>query len=224
MRSLLNLRAELTRASHRLHAAGWVANHDGNLSARLGAGRFLVTPTAVSKALVREDGLLVVDGDGKLVEGRRRPFSELDLHLACYRARPDAAVVCHAHPPAATAFGVAGCPLEPLPLPEAVVSLGAVPTVPLAPPRSPEGVQGVERAAATADAFLVEGNGVFTLGDGVEQALLRMELVEHVAQVLLFARQLGGARALPGPLVASLLAARAKAGLGSTTPAQRKSA
>ncbi len=223
MRALLNLRSELARASHRLHAAGWVANHDGNLSARIGPDRFLVTPTAVSKADVREDWLVVVDGAGRVVEGRRKPFGELDLHLACYRARPEVGVVCHAHPPVATAFGVAGLPLDPLPLPEAVISLGSVPTVQLTPPRSPEGVRGVALAAAEADAFLVEGNGAFTLGDGVEQALLRMELVEHLARILAAARPLGGARELPASLVASLLEARSKAGLGPRH-AQRKSA
>ncbi len=219
MRAALNLRIELTRASHRLHAAGWVANHDGNLTARLGPGRFLATPTAVSKGAMREDWLIVVDAAGRLIEGRRRPFGELDLHLACYRGRPEAQVVCHAHPPTATAFGVAGVDLAPIPLPEAVVSLGRVPTLPLAPPRSPEGSAAVERAAAEHDALLLSGNGVLTLGADVEQAILRMELVEHLARILLAARALGGARELPGAMMPALRAAREKAGLGPKKPA-----
>ena len=211
MRSVLNLRDGLARASRQLHAAGWVANHDGNLSARLGPDRFLCTPTAVSKREVQADWLLVVDGKGQLIEGRRKPFSELDQHLACYRARPEVEIVCHAHPPNATGFGVAGVPLAPLPLPEVIVSLGAeIPTVPLLPPRSPELLAAVAGVAAKADAFLVAGNGAFTLGETVEQALLRMELVEHVAKILLAALPLGGARPLPQALVDELLAARPK--------------
>ena len=214
MRAGLNLKSELVAASHRLHQAGWAANHDGNLSARVGAGRFLATPTAVSKAAVREDWLITVDSSGRVVEGRRRPFGELDLHLACFRARPEIQVVCHAHPPTATGFGVARLDLGPLPLPEAVVSLGHVPTLPLAAPKSAEGAAAVERAAAQHDAMLLAGNGVITLGTDVEQALLRMELVEHVAKIVLVARQLGAVHELPQTLVAALLEARSKAGFG----------
>lgn len=207
----LNLRDALARASLRLHAQGWVANHDGNLTARLGRGRFLATPTAVSKADVRADWLVVVDAQGALLEGRRRPFGEIDQHLACYRARPDIQVVCHAHPVGATAFGVAGVKLSPLPLPEMIVSLGAeVPSVALHAPRSAELIAEIERAAGRAEAFLCEGNGAFALGETVEQALLRMELVEHLAQILLAARPLGGARPLPPGLVERLLAQRQK--------------
>ncbi len=209
MHSVLNLRDELARASRRLHEAGWVANHDGNLTARIGKDRYLATPSAVSKRDVQADSLLVVNSEGNVVEGRRKPFSELDLHLACYRARPDVHVVCHAHPPSATAFGAAGVALAPLPLPELIVSLGEeVPSVPLLAPRSPELVAEVARVAGRVDAFLVQGNGAFTLGETVEQALLRLELVEHLAKILLAAVPLGGARPLPRPLVDKLLAAR----------------
>ena len=50
-----------------LHARAWVANHDGNVSVRLGDGRFLASPTAVSKRDVRPESLVVVDGEGKVV-------------------------------------------------------------------------------------------------------------------------------------------------------------
>ncbi len=43
------LRSEVVRVSRRVHAAGWVANHDGNVSARVAPGRIACTPTAVSK-------------------------------------------------------------------------------------------------------------------------------------------------------------------------------
>ena len=82
--------------SQRLHAAGWVANHDGNISVRLEADRFLITPTAVSKADVERSKLLVVDERGQRVSGRYRPYSELNLHLYAYRERPDVQVV-YAH-------------------------------------------------------------------------------------------------------------------------------
>ena len=201
--------------SHRLHANGWVANHDGNVSVRLKGERFLITCTAVSKRDIDDASLLVVDPQGKVLEGRRKPFGELELHLAVYRARPEAQVVLHAHPPVATAFGLVGQELSPIALPEMVVSLGdKVPTLPRAMPKDPEGVKRVEAAAAEYDAFLLAGNGAITLGDDLTQALLRMELVEHYAKILMAARSLGTVQPLAPADVQKLLEARKKAGLG----------
>lgn len=199
------LRAQLVQTARKLHAAGWVANHDGNVSARLGKDRFLITPTATSKAEVTEATLVVVDGAGKVVEGTRKPPGELELHLAAYRARPDVQVVVHAHPPYATAFGAARQPLEPICLPEAVVSLGKVPLAPFALPKTPLAVEAVSRCATEAEAMLLPGNGVVTLGPDLALAYLRMELVEHLAQILHHARALGGAQPLEAETYAKLL-------------------
>ena len=199
------LRAQVAQVARRMHARGWVANHDGNVSARAGRDRFLITPTATSKAEVDEASLVVVDGGGARVEGLRKPPGETALHLAAYRARPDASAVLHAHPPYATAFGAARAPLEPVCLPEAVVSLGQVPLAPFALPGSPQAIEAVARCASEADAMLLPGNGVLTLGPDPSVCFLRMELVEHLAQILHHARALGGARALEPQDLAALL-------------------
>jgi L-fuculose-phosphate aldolase len=212
---LPRLRAELVAASRRLHQMGWVANHDGNLSVRLTGDRLLITPTAVSKRDVDDTMLIIVDMQGRVLEGRRKPFSELELHLAAYRARPEVECVAHAHPPHASAFGLVGVELGPLAMPEIVVSLGeSIPTVPLLMPKSPELVKAVEATAGTADAMLLARNGALTLGSSLEQAILRMELVEHYAKILSIARGLGTVQALPPSFVNTLLETRIKAGLG----------
>ena len=210
------LRRELSASCHRLHARGWVANHDGNISHRLPDGRVLASPTAISKAEVAPDMLVIVDGEGKVVEGSRRVFSEIGLHLACYRARPDVRWVFHAHPPKATAFAVAGHPLfDPPFMAEPVVSLGArVPLLPPAAPGSPELLEDLARALAEADAVLLGGHGVLTVGADAETALLRMEFIEHLAAIHLASLPLGGPRPLPADQVETLLAARQRAGLG----------
>ena len=212
---LPKVRSELVATSRRLHQMGFVANHDGNISVRLKGDRLLITPTAYSKLDVDDQSLIIVDMDGKVLEGRKKPFSELELHLAAYRARPEIEVVLHAHPPCATAFGLVGLELGPVAMPEIVVSLGdRIPTVPRAMPRTPEAVKGVEAAASQVDAMLLAGNGALTLGADLNQALLRMELVEHYAKILTAARQLGQVEPLAPGDVAKLLEARKKAGLG----------
>jgi L-fuculose-phosphate aldolase len=181
----------------------------------LTGNRLLITPTAYAKRDVDDASLIIVDLAGKVLEGRKKPFSELELHLAMYRARPDLEVVLHAHPPHATAFGLAGLELTPIAMPEIIVSLGErIPTLPRAMPKTPEAVSLDEQAAAQFDAMLLTGNGALTGGVDLTQALLRMELVEHYAKILSIARTLGPVAPLPSADLARLLEARKKAGLG----------
>ncbi len=201
-----------------LHAAGWVANHDGNVSLRASDGRrFFATPTATSKRLVDPADVITVDIGGKVLAGRHRLFGEWHLHASCFKARTDVGAVLHAHPPHATAFGLARKSLGVPALPEMVVSLGKnVPTLDYAPPKSAAQDQALGKALTDgdADAVLLAGNGVVTVGVDLEQAWLRMELVEHYARMVILAAPLGGVAPLSDACVAKFLEARTKAGLG----------
>jgi L-fuculose-phosphate aldolase len=209
------LRVLMTRYSKAVYDRGWVANHDGNLSSRLGDDSFLITPTAVSKGDIAEDCLLVVNGKGEVQSGSRRPFSEFSLHMEIYRSRADVKAVCHAHPPSATSFAVAGRAMDNPIIAEAVVSLGS--SIPLAPyslPGSSQSLDSVRELMTYYDAILLESHGVITAGVDLEQAYLRMELVEHLAKIELGSRQLGRTQHIPEEDVLHLLKKRSGAGLG----------
>jgi L-fuculose-phosphate aldolase len=209
------LRRQVAEVAHALAARGWVANHDGNVSVRLAPNRILATPGATAKAEVTAEALLMVSERGEKLAGAGAPFSELGLHLAIYGARPDARAVVHAHPPCATAIACAGGrQLERPFLAEAVVSLGpSIPTTSPAPPGADAGAA-LAPLVSTHDAVLLAHHGVITLGDSPSQALLRLELVEHLARIALEAEKIGGVRPLPDDWLPALAAARAKAGLG----------
>ena len=217
-RSQTTLQKNISAYSQLIYEKGWVANHDGNLSARLADNkRFMVTPTAESKRLIAPHDTLVVDIDGKRLSGRRRLFSEWHLHATCFKARPDVHAVIHAHPVYATALGVAGKGLGIPALPEMVVSLGAnIPTLDYALPKS--AAQEAELAHALthgdADGVLLAGNGVITVGVDLEQAFLRLELIEHYAQILSVSQSWGGPKPIPDQDLKALLAKRSAAGLG----------
>lgn len=199
----------------RISSAGWVANHDGNVSVRLDADRILCTPTAFSKAQITRDDLIVVDNEGKVVSGRNKPFSELQLHLVAYRSRRDVQAVLHAHPPTATGMAVAGVPVQSTLMAEPVVSLGAeIPLVPFAMPKSPELSTALSSALDDADAVTLQNHGALSVGPDLDTAFFRMELVEHVAKIQLVAQQMGGGRNLSASDTQVLLQARTKAGLG----------
>ncbi len=224
------LAQDIVAASRALHARGWVANHDGNVSARLGPDRLMVTPTATGKGDVTEGGLAVTDGRGKPVEEGARPPSEFLLHVfGCYLVRADVGAVVHAHPPFATALACAGIPIRTF-LAEAVLSLGAeVPVTAFAVPFGEEGAAPIAALIDRYDALLLAQHGVLTVGLNVEQALLRMELVEHLAQIWTLAHPLGGVRELPAEVVQLMLGKRrgaagilgsaaGRAGLGAAEP------
>jgi L-fuculose-phosphate aldolase len=203
-------RDEIVRHCHKLWQRSWVANHDGNVSARVGPNRVVCTPTATSKGDIDDGMLVVTDRAGKQLAGRRKPFGEYNIHLAIYRAREDVGAVVHAHPPFATALGVSGRELISF-LPEAVVSLGTrIPVVPLTLPGAPA-LAAIEPFFSKYDAVLVSGNGVWAWGDDVEQAYLRLELVEHLAVIAHRAAAWGGPQPLPADMVEKLLEARKKA-------------
>ncbi len=199
-----HLRAEVVRVSHALHARGWVANHDGNITARLEHG-VLATPTATSKAAVTEASLIVVDEHGAVLSGTRKSFSEVKLHLAAYRLRADVGAVVHAHPPSATAFAAACQPLPKPFLAEPVVSLGPeIPLVPFGMPGEPALDDALAAALGRAHAILLGNHGVLVVGPDPDLCLLRLELVEHIARIALEAQVLGGPRPLPEARVRDL--------------------
>jgi len=207
------LRAQVADVARHLHDRGWVANHDGNVTARDGA-QFLGTPTATSKRQVGDRGLITIDAKGAVV-GAGKVFGEIGLHLIVYERRPDVNCVVHAHPPYATAISAArGNPIERPFIAEALVSLGPkIPKLPYAQPGD-----GAKQALAPwcelVDAAILGNHGVIAWGADPEQALLRLELVEHLARIAIEAIPLGGVEPLPAQAIAPLLAARAKAGIG----------
>lgn len=208
------VRSQIIRYSHRMDSKGWVANHDGNISVRLAGGGFAATPTARAKSDLTEEDLIEVDAAGKKVAGTGGAFSEMAVHLRVFKARADVQAVVHAHPIHATAVGCANQEMMTWAIPEAVVSIGpGVPLVGLALPNSDALWGEFDPLIAHYDAVMVAGNGVFTWGKTLEQAFLRLELVEHVASISLATVPLGSPKMLTHEQVRTLLKKRAEAGL-----------
>jgi L-fuculose-phosphate aldolase len=170
---------------------------DGNLSARLTGDLVVCTRSGCHKGLLADDDLLVVDLEGRVIRGRGNPTSELAMHLGAYRARPDVQAVVHAHPPLCIAFTVAGESLARCALPEVVLTLGTVPTLPYRTTGTPQLAELVANALTDHDAVLMDQHGAVTVGATLLEAFCRLETMEHLAKVLATARSLGGVRDLP---------------------------
>ena len=204
------LRASIVEAGRRLYQKGMVAANDGNLSCRLEEGLILITPTGVCKGDLDPDQLLVVDAEGRVVRGSLRPTSEMKMHLAVYRNRPDVEAVVHAHPPRATAFAVARIPMDRVSLPEVVFSLGRIALAEYGTPSTDEIPDSIQRHIPTCDAILLSNHGALTVGTSVMDAYFKMETLEHFADISLSARLLGGAVYLDEEQEAALYEVRAR--------------
>jgi L-fuculose-phosphate aldolase len=199
------LRAAICAAGRRLGARGLVAAAEGNLSLRLGEGVLLSTPTGRRKDELLPADLAVVpldDGADPAVTERSghgpRPSSDIAIHRAIYRARPDVVAVAHAHPPVAMALSLAGTTPDPAVLPETARFLPVLPLVPFGEMGSDELASRIAAAFAPdgtplPGAVLLERHGAVAVGsaagtDGhvaaarLERALIqavdRLELVD----------------------------------------------
>ena len=191
---------------HRVEAKGFVAAADGNISARLPNGNILVTPTSVNKGFVGAGDLVEISPDGVQVNGKRKPSSEMDMHLTIYKNRTDVYAVVHCHPVYATAFATARIPLTEYLFPEVIVGLGPIPLAPYATPSTKEVGASIEPFVKTADAILLSNHGVVTYGKDLWDAYFKMEKVEQIAYIQYVARMLGGEKILSGEEVAKLTA------------------
>lgn len=175
----------IVEAARRLGRRGLVAAAEGNLSSRLEDGLILVTPAGRRKDELSEADLVVVDGGGAPMEAPDgiRPSSDLAIHLALYRARPDVDAVAHAHLPASMGLTLAGEVPDAAALPETAALLQRVPLVPFGEMGSPElaariAAAFVEPPKPLPVAVLLERHGAVAVAADPGGAVDRLELVE----------------------------------------------
>lgn len=216
-------RQAIVQFGRQLHANGFVAATDGNLSVRLDERRLLVTPTCMSKGTMTPSDLVVVDLEGNRISGKRRVSSEIGMHLLIYRLRPDVRGIVHAHPPTATGFAASGFELSRPLVCEVVVGLGSIPLARYGTPGTTELTEALEPLIPGHDAILMANHGVVTFGSSVENAFMKMETVEHFARITLVTRQLGQQKLLTGEQIEKLLVCRTNyAGVNSSAKMEPK--
>ncbi|HXE31222.1 MAG TPA: class II aldolase/adducin family protein [Terriglobales bacterium] len=225
------LRSEILRIGAWLHQKSLVAASDGNISARLAGGRVLATPTSMSKGMMQADDLVITDMEGRKLEGKRNPSSEMAMHLLIYQLRPEIHGVVHAHPPAATGFAASGIPLNQALLAEVVLALGCVPLAEYGTTGTPELSATLRPLIPHYDAILMANHGVVTYGEDVMKAYFKMETVEHFARIALVTHILGKQNLLGRDEVDKLMAARQRyegittaAAVGANCPVTREAA
>jgi L-fuculose-phosphate aldolase len=208
-------RQDIVEVGKLVYQKGWVAANDGNITIRLDGERILATPTGVSKGMMHPDDLIIMDYEGRKLQGRREGTSEILMHLTVYKMRPDIRSVVHAHPPVATGFATTGRSLSQALLPEVIIGLGCVPLAAYGLPGTPALTEPMLPLIPKYDAILMANHGAVCYGEDVWKAFFRMETVEHFARINLVAELLGGPNVLPREEVTKLLDSRTRYGVKS---------
>ncbi|MEE9211679.1 MAG: class II aldolase/adducin family protein [Phycisphaeraceae bacterium] len=189
------IKQQICDIGRRIWQRGLCAGNDGNISVRIDHGRLLCTPTGVSKGFITVDDLCLVDMAGNPIEPNpagRNPTSELLLHLAIYKKRPDVKAVVHAHPPHAVAFAIANIALPQGVHPEAEVLLGRVPLARYATP----GTQAlsdrvIQMIGPDTNTVLMANHGSVSFCDDLLDAYHKLEVLDAYCHALLLAKSLG---------------------------------
>ena len=198
----------------RMYVRNFVAANDGNISIRTGENEVWATPTGVSKGFMKKKMLVKVDLEGNVLEGTKKPSSELKMHLRAYQENPELLSVCHAHPPICTCFAIAGIPLDVPVLAEAVITLGDVPVAPYAELGSKEVPEVIAPYCHTHNGVLLANHGAVTWAEDPYSAYYRLESMEYYANILMITGKiLKEQNTLTEEQVERLLAMREKFGI-----------
>lgn len=189
---LESLRQELVRLHAELPRHRLVVWTGGNVSARDPAtGLIAIKPSGVRYEDLTAASMVVLDIDGTVVEGSRKPSSDTASHLYIYRHRPDVNGVVHTHSRYATAFAAVGRSIPVYLTAQADEFGGAIPCAGFAFIGDDSIGALVVESIGGSPAILLKNHGVFTVGLTAEAAVKAAVMVEDIAATAWAALQIG---------------------------------
>jgi len=193
-----SLHAELPR----YNLVTWTS---GNISGRdPETGFVVIKPSGVAYAELTPDKMVVLDLDGKVVEGTLKPSSDTTTHLYIYNKLMDVNGIVHTHSPFATAFAVVGRTIPPVLTAICDEFGGEIPLGGLAPIGDESIGEEVVRLIGKSSAILIQNHGVFTIGKDPKAAVKAAVMVEDAARTVFYAVQLGELIPIPPDMVVRL--------------------
>lgn len=187
---LSKLKKELIEYGKLAGVKNFTPGYSGNLSARY-EDKILITTSGSANGYLSEDELVLMDFDGNLVKGNKKPSSEKMLHVEFYKQRPDVNYIIHVHSPYLSTFACCHIPLDEPIMAENVFYFGQIPLAEYGLPSSMDLVEKTAKYFKDYDAVLMANHG-FIVGDKtIKDAFLKLELAESYAQVVFNTKVLG---------------------------------
>lgn len=194
---LNHLRLEIASYGRQMLSSGLATGAGGNISARH-EDTMLISPSGMSLADTTPEQYVAVEiSTGAIPDPNSlRPSSEVLMHLACYRTRPDVRAVVHIHPQYTIALASSGHDLRPM-FADAVIYLGqSIPHIEYVTVTTPALAAAVEERLKGVNCMILRNHGAITLGDNLKQAFWRACTVEEAARIQFLATLVGTPRFL----------------------------
>lgn len=193
----LEERRQVLNTAQEISAAKMVIGTWGNVSVKIkNQPLMLITPSGMNYRTMSIEDIVLVDDQGKVVEGKWKPSSESPLHAEIYRNRQDVEAIVHVHSTYATAFAVAGKSI-PVVLEETAQVIGHdIETAPYAICGSSELATNAVKTLGAGKAVLLANHGLVGVGISAADALRVCYIAEETAQVALLASMIGHVNSL----------------------------
>ena len=178
--SVEKARELVLKAGLELCEAGLVARTWGNISARVSDTQYVITPSGRAYDTLTVEDIVLVNEKGEILT-KGKPSSEVGMHLAIYREKPDVYGIAHTHSPYATGFAFSNKKIERL------EGFGAIKSeylkdIEYFKPGSKELAEAASEALKTEDAIILKNHGVIATGETVKEAAALVEFVEEIAK------------------------------------------
>ncbi len=181
--------------SKRLYQKGMSPATSGNISVKTKDG-ILISGSGVCLNDMDENDIVLMDYNGNLLNGNKKPSSEKIMHSEIYTRRDDVNAIIHCHCPLITAFAVAGKVINKTILPDFALLFGEIPIVPYFCPSSIELATTVGEYFEKYSAVLLKNHGVVIGADSLQNAFYKLEFLRSYVETYFGAEVLGGAKRL----------------------------
>ncbi len=193
------VRRTVLEVARRMKRDGLVRLTSGNVSCRVpGLDQFAITPSGMEYESLEPDDICILDLEGNLVDGRRRPSTEAPLHRLTYQRRPDVNGIVHTHSIYASAFACLGQEMPVISTELAGLVGGTIRCAPYAKSGTEEfAVTALDTLGADDVAVLFQNHGVMAVGHSLKAAYDVAVGLEEAAMIYHLARQMGEPVILP---------------------------
>lgn len=179
-----------------LYKKNLIAGYGGNISVREG-DVLLITPSGVNKGFLKDKELLIVDFNGKVLEGKNKPSTEILMHIEIYKKRVDVKAIIHSHPPFSTTLSMCGIKLPDNLLPETTIHLGKISFIPYITPGTLELAKAVSNGLEFGDAVFLGNHGITVVGKNLIDAYNKIEIIEDTSKSYILSMIIGKINFLP---------------------------
>lgn len=191
---LVTLREQVCELHAELPRNNLVAWTSGNLSARDSeSGLVVIKPSGIKFKDLTPENMVIVDLDGKVVEGNYKPSSDTASHCYIYRHRADVNGVVHTHSRYATAFATLGREIPCVTTAMGDEFGGPIPCGGFALIGGEEIGREVIKAleGSNSPSCILQSHGVFALGATADKAVQAAVMTEDNAAIVWTALQIG---------------------------------